>query len=74
MTAPAVASHTSLTGNPDDVDHIYCCDPNLAMCGLDLTGVAEGPEFDAACPLCGLAEDTGQGCPVPDCPNRQVTP
>lgn len=74
MTAPSVAPHTTRSANPDDVDHLYCCDPNLSMCGLDLTGVPEGPEFDAVCPLCGLAGDTRQGCPEPGCPNRAVNP
>ncbi|GAA0495108.1 hypothetical protein Ade02nite_19190 [Paractinoplanes deccanensis] len=47
----------------DDVDHYYCCDPNVAFCGLDLTDVLEGPGFHLICPLCALAEESGYRCP-----------
>ncbi|MGX8904220.1 hypothetical protein ACR820_02890 [Streptomyces netropsis] len=44
------------------ITHYYCCDPNRALCGLDLSGMpAAGDEeqdcvvcvdLDADCPLC----------------------
>lgn len=54
--------------NPDiaqsvgDVDHLYCCDPDIALCGLDISDVPEGPEYDNDCPLCRLVRDEGV-CP-----------
>ncbi len=30
-----------LTDTLDDLNHWYCCDPDLALCGIDLTDVAE---------------------------------
>lgn len=53
----------------DDVDHLYCCDENVAMCGVDLTDVAEEVfgEDDPLCPMCALVDETGMPCPVPGC-------
>jgi hypothetical protein len=39
-----------------DVDHLYCCDPDVALCGIDLSTVAEGHEFPDLCTLCMLAD------------------
>lgn len=46
-----------------DVDHLYCCDPDLALCGLDLTGVPDYPEFDEDCALCVLVHEDSYRCP-----------
>lgn len=47
-----------------DVDHLCCsCDTTVALCGLDLTGVPEGPEFDQVCPLCVWVLESGVSCP-----------
>lgn len=51
----------SLTGG--DADHWYCCDPTVAYCGLDISGVREGREFQQMCPLCVLADEQGGYCP-----------
>ncbi|MFC9973506.1 hypothetical protein ACFVH6_21690 [Spirillospora sp. NPDC127200] len=69
QTLPRPAS----PGAEDDesVEHLYCCDPNRALCGVDITddedlGDAEtdGPE----CPLCEVLID--QPCGVPGCPDE----
>ncbi len=66
MTAPTASpARTSLSD--DDIDHLYCCDENVAMCGADLTDTPDGPEFDEVCRLCLLAEQSGMPCPVPGC-------
>jgi hypothetical protein len=52
-----------------DVVHLYCCDPDLALCGEDLTDHddnAEGPE----CPPCAVIDVVDQPCPVPGCEDR----
>ena len=57
-------------GSPDDdpYHHLYCCDPDTALCGLDVSGYADNPDDDAPlCPLCALADDEGLPCPVPGC-------
>jgi hypothetical protein len=59
MPSPtAQVSSRPTGGDPYDVDHWYCCDPNVAYCGLDLTGVPEGETAGVMCPLCVLAEET----------------
>jgi hypothetical protein len=68
MAAPAPAPHT--TRNTTNVDHLYCCNPNLALCGDDLTAVPEGREHDTLCALCVLADDLGHPCSTLTCPNR----
>jgi hypothetical protein len=52
---------------PADVDHIYCCDEDIAMCGADLSDVPEGEEFPTMCPTCVAAQAGRVACPVPGC-------
>jgi hypothetical protein len=53
-----------------DVIHLWCCDENISMCGLDITDEPEvQPEEDEVlCPMCALVEDEGLPCPAPGCP------
>lgn len=62
MTA-ATQSRPVDVSSGGDVDHWYCCDPDQAYCGMDLTGVPDEPEFDEMCPLCVLADEAGYECP-----------
>lgn len=32
-------TETLLTGCDDDLNHLYCCDENRSLCGIDLTDV-----------------------------------
>lgn len=50
------ASPTTTDGTADDdaLDHFFCCDPDAALCGADLSDVAER-DFD---------EDSPQMCVV----------
>lgn len=65
MTAPlALGLLDQVTGNAGNV-HWYCCDPDRALCGVDLTGTPEVSTAVAvdclnchylvpdACPDCG---------------------
>ncbi|MEU3452128.1 hypothetical protein ABZ671_00595 [Micromonospora sp. NPDC006766] len=65
---PQTAPNRPDTNTPGEVEHYYCCDENVAMCGLDLTGAPEvEPGGGPVCPLCHLAWDEGRPCPVPGC-------
>ncbi|WP_394436257.1 hypothetical protein [Streptomyces sp. SGAir0957] len=48
LTAPSPSAATSVG---DEITHLYCCDPNRAICGVDLTGVPEVDE-DENCVVC----------------------
>jgi hypothetical protein len=61
---------TDTGGEDDDLHHIWCCDPDVAVCGVDLTGVPDAGDVGdgvQVCPLCALAWDGGLPCPVPGC-------
>lgn len=65
-TAPAPA--TSDTGS--DTCHVFCCDPDIALCGEDVSDVPEVPAGvgddcivcldleTQPCPRCGFQPDT----------------
>jgi hypothetical protein len=58
------------TSDGDDLHHIWCCHPDIAVCGVDLTGVPDVDEPDAGvqvCRLCVVAWDGGLPCPVAGC-------
>ena len=62
--------HPAATGrrkaDPDD-NHLYCCAPDVSLCGLD---ISESDELDFAdeecCIVCRALEGSpcGPGCPV----------
>lgn len=56
-TAPAATSSTTGT----ELFHWYCCDPNVAYCGTDLTDVPEVDEGDM-CVVCQDLEDAPCTC------------
>jgi hypothetical protein len=53
----------------DEPDHLYCCDPDIAMCGVDVSDATEvGPDIDGPlCKLCAYVCDEGLPCPA-GCP------
>ncbi len=62
----------------DDV-HLWCCDPDVALCGVSLEGdlVPEGDRGseDGECRLCAYVWDESLPCPVAGCPwSRGVGP
>lgn len=52
-TAPAPTTSNTSTG----LTHIYCCDPDLALCGEDLTDIPEVDEDTLLCVVCDDLED-----------------
>lgn len=61
-----------LTTGPGDVDHWSCCDPDVALCGFDITDYDEvsNDEMDDTCPLCAEVYDNDLPCTIPGCPIR----
>lgn len=43
----------------DGLHHVYCCDPDMSLCGVDLSGVPEGEctGRDVPCVVCAGLED-----------------
>lgn len=54
-----------------DLNHYYCCDPNVALCGTDISAMPETDE-DIDCVVCADLEPTMAytPCASPACPNR----
>ncbi|MET7900624.1 hypothetical protein [Streptomyces sp. NPDC005336] len=67
---PAPAGVTR--ADDDELDHVYCCDPDRALCGADLSDVAEivddwDNEDVDVCVVCVDLERRGVRC-GPTCP------
>jgi hypothetical protein len=70
MTAVTLPdSRPAPTSSGDDADHYYCCDPDIAMCGADLTAVVENPDMplEDVCRYCLYIDDEDLPCPVEGC-------
>ena len=49
-TKPAI---TDGSGNPDELFHIICCDDDIALCGTDVSKMAETePDGEPHCVVC----------------------
>lgn len=64
-TAPAPAPAATTTG--DDLDHLYCCDPDTALCGTDISDNTEADFEHPDCVVCADLEVTDVSC-SPNCP------
>jgi hypothetical protein len=70
------AFRTQPTTTTTDTDaygvHVVCCDPDLAVCGSDRTGLPFLPD-DAPvdCPLCALVDADNLPCDAPGCRFRE---
>lgn len=59
----AVAPTPAATITSDDLNHLYCpCDPDTAVCGIDISGHAEGDFEEADCVVCADLEETNAPC------------
>jgi hypothetical protein len=69
LPRPAVPDGSS---SDDPFDHIYCCDPDVALCGADVSGEVDvgDAELEAPCPMCGLLEDLEGPCGADGCPGE----
>lgn len=60
IAAPAVSPSRQGAGHM--LNHIYCCDPNLSLCGLDLSDVPE-TDSETDCTVClDLEYETCPSC------------
>jgi hypothetical protein len=71
MTLPVVEPDLSTTD--DDLTHLVCCDPDLSLCGLDLTGGEDVPEPPDAeqCEICANKDRLDLPCGARFCRLRQ---
>ena len=69
MTQAVDLVQPDLVEDEDEPVHLYCCDVNIAMCGLNLE--AHDFVFDSVaeedCVMCAYVSDNGLPCPVPGC-------
>lgn len=74
MAVTALETPAGDIGTWDDgLLHYYCCDENVAMCGLDLKNVpvVDDESDTPECPLCALAREEDAPCPVKGCTGRR---
>jgi hypothetical protein len=51
------------TGTRPDITHVYCCNPDMALCGEDLSSQHEVDDDDQPCVVCSDLEDQECTCP-----------
>lgn len=57
----AIAPSPAATSVGSDLNHLYCCDPDTALCGLDVSALPEVDD-DTDCVVCLDLEDTECDC------------
>lgn len=67
-TALDLAPTKGSTDDGDELDHLFCCDEDVALCGSDLTGTEFGEVVseESLCLVCNDLE--GQPCGAAGCP------
>lgn len=56
-TAEPQTSNTD-TGNDDaELNHLYCCDEDTALCGLDISGMPEAEVIEGDPDICLVCDD-----------------
>lgn len=56
----------------DNLDHYFCCDPDISCCGLDISGVEDAGDDDLEdlCEECDMR--FGTDCGDSRCPYRET--
>lgn len=71
MTITEAAPQCALSDEDadDEVTHLWCCDENISMCGLDISGdpIDQDAPDEQNCTLCVMVNETWGTCPVPGC-------
>lgn len=67
-------SPNSTDSDDDGVEHLVCCDDDIALCGLYVPTEQYPwhPDEETTCPLCRWAEDEGLPCTIAGCPGGAV--
>lgn len=67
MTLAFAEAATHATTGGLDVNHVYCCDPDVGLCGEDISAIPD--RWDHAVPVCVVCEDLDEaGAPCsPTC-------
>ncbi|WP_151775708.1 hypothetical protein [Streptomyces abyssomicinicus] len=63
-TAPAAGNTASTPGS--ELTHLFCCDPDRALCGLDISEAGEPQEGEQDCVVCADLDEQDIDCP--QCP------
>lgn len=69
MTTPLAVLVLDHAGVDEEEVHAVCCDPNTALCGLDVTDMEWG-DGEQVCHACEIAALEGLPCASPTCPER----
>lgn len=75
MTALTLPAPAPPEVGDDDWIHGICCDPDVALCGADVSAAAEVAitSLDGVCPACVAIADLPLPCGTPGCPGRDTT-
>lgn len=57
--APAVAARPG-----EAIAHYYCCDPNSALCGLELNDLPSSGDGEQDCVVCADLDKANVDCPL----------
>ncbi|MFD5081886.1 hypothetical protein ACFWOG_04490 [Kitasatospora sp. NPDC058406] len=52
MTTTTLPQPTTNTTGNNDLNHVYCCSPNTALCGTDITDARDDDTADITCIVC----------------------
>lgn len=69
MTTATLPAPTVPDVGASGIVHTYCCDEDVALCGLDVSGEVLVEDADPAdeCLVCVELDDIGGPCGVPGC-------
>lgn len=52
----------------EDLNHFFCCDENLGLCGTDLTEWSFNEDYEIDCAVCVDLAQAEVPCGAPGCP------
>jgi len=62
MTVRLAPAGRPAPADGDGLDHLYCCDPDLALCGIDISGHHEDDSLPGTCVVCLALEFAACSC------------
>lgn len=77
MTAVTLPQPAPPMGPTDeDVIHLWCCDPDRSLCGIELTDDVTGdvPPGDEICVVCRVIHDSDLPCGAQGCSEGRTAP